>query len=827
MNPLRLPQRTFLPCMIIITLLLAHASDAATYYVSPCGQNIWTGLDINCLGPNGPKRTIQAAINATSDGDTVFVLPGTYVEKIDFHGKAITVRSATGAENTTIDGNNSGPVVTCNSGEGPDSVLQGFRITSGSTTVDGGGMLNAFSSPTIIECRFTGNETTGNGAGMANFAASPTIQDCLFSFNWAGDEPPADGKGRGGAIYSVGGVLTIMDTTFMTCYSTDRGGVIALFNNATSTLDNCEFQTSGGAIGFGLGGAIYADDSHVSAESCMFDGISAIEGGTLMAVNDSTVQFNGCTIVDSVALNRGGAASLYDSAASFVGCSFSNLSADEGGGISVSGGSLTTTLCGFSQSNATFNAGGAIRAFDADVQLGLCTFQDNSSNWHGGAIQAMLSELTLQGCTFSSNNSRARGGAIHSTNSIVTADACTFTGNLVNYADSQSVGGGLAIVGTGNGPSNVMNCSFMGNSATTGGGLYAQGNNVTIAGCTMQDNIADWLGGGAYLTSLNSAHTIRIHDCEILENQAAHAGGGISIGGIGRVIVSATQITGNAAETGGGIRCYQNRAVFHGCRINDNTASEQGAALDVSGTTAGIDIINCLVHNNSAPSGGGAISESGEGLWQGRFHLANCTIANNVGGGIRTNESSTGSTISNAIVWGNLDGGQLIGALPTVRYSNVQGGAPGLGNMNSNPLFQGALAGNYRLLAASPCIDAGNNWALPQDFTDSNGNGNIIELWPTDFDGNPRVTDHAGVDGQGCSPITAIVDLGAFETVGEAPEDNTIFGDLTDDGIVNVSDLLAMLSGWGACATNCCAADLNVDGSVDVLDLLLMLTNWS
>ena len=47
--------------------------------------------------------TIQEALDAAQNGDTILVDPGTYIELIDFKGKAITVRSSDGAESTTID----------------------------------------------------------------------------------------------------------------------------------------------------------------------------------------------------------------------------------------------------------------------------------------------------------------------------------------------------------------------------------------------------------------------------------------------------------------------------------------------------------------------------------------------------------------------------------------------------------------------------------------------------------------------------------------------------------------------------------------------------
>ncbi len=56
----------------------------------------------------------------------------------------------------------------------------------------------------------------------------------------------------------------------------------------------------------------------------------------------------------------------------------------------------------------------------------------------------------------------------------------------------------------------------------------------------------------------------------------------------------------------------------------------------------------------------------------------------------------------------------------------------------------------------------------------------------------------------------------------------TVLADITGDGVVNTSDLLAVINSWGPCPNSPaeCPADLTNDGFVNVGDLLMVINNW-
>jgi hypothetical protein len=136
----------------------------------------------------GGQPTIQAGINAANPGDVVIVAAGEYFENINFNGKAITVRSTDPNDpvvvmHTIINGGGSGSVVTCNNGEGSNTVLSGFVITGGAAMNGGGGMFNFSSSPTVTDCTFSGNSAGFDGGGMGTAGGSPTVTRTGFCDN--------------------------------------------------------------------------------------------------------------------------------------------------------------------------------------------------------------------------------------------------------------------------------------------------------------------------------------------------------------------------------------------------------------------------------------------------------------------------------------------------------------------------------------------------------------------------------------------------------------------------------------------------------------------
>jgi len=183
-----------------------------------------------------PFDRIQEGIDAAVESDCVTVLAGTYLESIDLRGLAIRLCSADGPEATIINGGGAFHVVQCVSGEGPDTVIEGFSITGGNANGPapddlGGGMVNLDSRPTVNNCILSGNLATLGGAGMGNLNSSPVVTNCLFNGN-------VTVAGIGAGMLNMGGCRPVLTNCTFVGNAATSGHALACDSAGRSRPNN-------------------------------------------------------------------------------------------------------------------------------------------------------------------------------------------------------------------------------------------------------------------------------------------------------------------------------------------------------------------------------------------------------------------------------------------------------------------------------------------------------------------------------------------------------------------------------------------------------------
>jgi hypothetical protein len=194
------------------------------------------------------------------------------------------------------------------------------------------------------------------------------------------------------------------------------------------------------------------------------------------------------------------------------------------------------------------------------------------------------------------------------TDSTAVLDGFIITKGCANYGTNNSGGG----INNDVGSPTVTSCIFIGNLAFYGGGMFNNAGVPTLTSCIFIANSATGgsgysnAGGGIY-SKYNSQDLI-LTKCTFSGNSAC-VGGGIFFYW-GDLVVTNCAFTGNSvtfspggySTAGGGMYIVSGQAAITNCTLSGNSASEGGGGGMYAGSSSSVAVANCIFWGNTAPS---------------------------------------------------------------------------------------------------------------------------------------------------------------------------------------------------------------------------------
>ncbi|MFH1734827.1 MAG: right-handed parallel beta-helix repeat-containing protein [bacterium] len=401
-----------------------------------------------------------------------------------------------------------------------------------------------------------------------------------------------------------------------------------------------------------------------------------------------------------------------------------------------------------SMASVLYHGGGGVYCKGgSNAEISSCTIMSNKGH-DGGGVYCNGSSPVLRSCVISSNYANASGGGIFCNNlSVVTVESTVLSENIAdvfgggiacltpNYAsvvlDSSTLAGNQAEKGGGISLDSgcigeIVGCMFSGNHASLdGGGIYCFNSQLIVGYSTIVDNQApNNYGGGVYMEDCENNH---FFNNVVQYNVAGHGAGIIWWCEDGLIENNDISYNESIVLTAGGISIIGSPIVQNNILNWNITPIESGHCIDMAYSSNPIIQGNQICYNNRGAIGA-SVDSSPE--------LINNTICNNGTQAfwVWSNSHQFGR---NNIIYGNGSPFVIYGGCSiTLEYSLVEGGWPGTGNIDTDPLFVDPENSDYHLqsifgsyhggawlpdLNNSPCIDAGDPASPYENEPDPNG----------------------------------------------------------------------------------------------------------
>jgi hypothetical protein len=246
---------------------------------------------------------------------------------------------------------------------------------------------------------------------------------------------------------------------------------------------------------------------------------------------------------------------------------------------------------------------------------------DDENSFHVVTVRNAEAPTLLRGVTIRSgkaddssggNGPGRSGGGMLCLNSDLTLRDCTIENNRAEFK-----GGGISDHSSAPSIIHMKDCTVRGNEHSTsvgGGGGVSIGNGSTFVDCVFEDNTAPSAGRvGALLVS--DALILR---CQFVTNQSSENSGAVLGGGL--TILDSDFISNSTGFEGGALR-LGGECLLRNCLFDDNTGAIGGAIHINQGAT--VDMVDCIFSINQASNQGGAIANFGD------LGLVNCDLRGN------------------------------------------------------------------------------------------------------------------------------------------------------------------------------------------------------
>jgi len=635
----------------------APAAPRVSLNSSPCGY-----------------ETIQEAVTAAADGDTVRVAAGVYSETVNIDGVIITIQGGYDANCANLVGgvtevraNVAGSVVDVTGGAVVN--LLALSLTGGSSfgagvdvlgtsrvTLNGTDVYNNNGAAGAgIYIGGTSVVTYTNDSDIYNNISSSAGGGAIVYGRLSGFDTTSDVYGNtaldGGGLYVSGGDLILDNADVVANVATQNGGGIFVSSGAI-TLTNSVFvgETGPCCQSAAAGGGIYADNSRVAllgAETSVINNTATGNGVGIYLTNNSILTATGGSLgYDSTSTAGNDAvlgAGLYtiNSTVSFSGRILNNIASNSGGGIYADTSTILldgATIGGVNPNEHNqigplgLNGAGLYlinntRADIASTVIVSNTLSNSSTGYAGGLYVRAGSLVTMTNSTvqehFLPSAFDGRGAGMYIYDATVTLSNTQVLSNT-----TSNLGGGARLFGIST--LNILGGSvFRGNRAFGGvGGAIAATNSADINAnhAVFSANTASSHGGAIYLDSGTLDFT---GAWDVSFNQAGGNGGAVAVTGTGNAGFFATggqlfsYLAGNHADgSGGGVYTSNpNTIELHATSgsplyLSDNSAGADGGALYANGS-AFFDIYGDIRASSNAATGNGGLAylSGGSRMW--------------------------------------------------------------------------------------------------------------------------------------------------------------------------------------------------------------------